>query len=70
MDAVVIPVGARQIGKFSTFSVNSALRHSLSVGCVIAANDMQISWTFLVKTLSSLRTHLVFRKWETAICFN
>jgi hypothetical protein len=38
MDTVGICVPTRQIREFSTFSVNSALRHSPSARCVIAVN--------------------------------
>jgi hypothetical protein len=40
MDTVGIRVLTRQVREFSTFSVSSALRHSPSARCVIAANDM------------------------------
>jgi hypothetical protein len=40
MDTVGIHVPTRQIREFYTFSVNSALRHSPSAKCVIAANDI------------------------------
>jgi hypothetical protein len=37
---VVIRVPTRQIREFSTFSVSSALKHSPSARCVIAAKDV------------------------------
>jgi hypothetical protein len=40
MDTVGIRVSTRQIRKFSTFSVSSALRNSPSGRCVIAANEI------------------------------
>jgi hypothetical protein len=40
MDIVGIRVPTRQIRDFSTFSVSSALRHSPSVRCASAANDI------------------------------
>jgi hypothetical protein len=40
MDTVVIRVPTRQIRDFSTFSVSSAMRHSPSVRCASAANDI------------------------------
>jgi hypothetical protein len=40
MDTVGICVPTRQIRDFSTFSVSSALRHSPSVRCDSAANDI------------------------------
>jgi hypothetical protein len=42
MDTVGIRVPTRQIREFYTFSVSSAVRHSPSARCIIAANDMQI----------------------------
>jgi hypothetical protein len=40
LDTVGIRVPTRQIREFSTFSVSSALKHSPSARCVIAANDV------------------------------
>jgi hypothetical protein len=40
MDTVGIRVPTRQIRDFSTFSVSSALRHSPSVRCASASNDI------------------------------
>jgi hypothetical protein len=40
MDTVGIRVPTRQIREFSTFSKSSALRHSPSARCIIAANDI------------------------------
>jgi hypothetical protein len=56
MDTDGIHVSTRQIREFSTFNMSSALRHSPSATCVIAANDIADFWTFLAKTLSHLRT--------------
>jgi hypothetical protein len=42
MDTVGIRVPTRQIRYFSTFSVSNALRHSPSVRCASAANDICI----------------------------
>jgi hypothetical protein len=41
MDTVGIRVPTRQIRYVSAFSVNSALRHSPSARCVVAANGTQ-----------------------------
>jgi hypothetical protein len=49
MDTVGIRVPTRKIREFPTFSVNSALRHSPSARCVIAANVMHISRHFWQK---------------------
>jgi hypothetical protein len=40
MDTVGIRVPIRQIRDFSTFNVSSALKHSPSVRCASAANDV------------------------------
>jgi hypothetical protein len=40
LDSVGIRVPTRQIREFSTFSVSSALKHSPSARCVIAASDV------------------------------
>jgi hypothetical protein len=40
MDTVGIRVPTRQIREFPTFCVSSALRHTPSARCVIAANDI------------------------------
>jgi hypothetical protein len=40
MDTVGIRVPTRKIRDFSTFSVSNALRHSPSVRCTSAANDI------------------------------
>jgi hypothetical protein len=40
MDTVGIRVPTRQIRDFSTFIVSSALRHSPSIRCASAANDI------------------------------
>jgi hypothetical protein len=56
MDSVGIRGPTRKMKEFFTFSVSSALRHSPSARCVIAANDMQIFGHFWQKKLSPLRT--------------
>jgi hypothetical protein len=55
LDSVGIRVSTRQIREFSTFSVSSALKHSPSARCVIAANDVCRYLDVFHKTISTLR---------------
>jgi hypothetical protein len=55
-DTAGIRLPTRQIREFSTFSVSSALKHSPSARCVIAANDVcRYLDIFQKKTISTLR---------------
>jgi hypothetical protein len=56
MDTVGIRVPTRQIREFCTFIVSSALRNSPSAGVSLLQMKFADIWTFLVKTLSLLRT--------------
>jgi hypothetical protein len=53
MDIVGIRVLTRQITEFSTFSVSTALRHSTSASCVIAANEICRFLDIFGKTIAS-----------------
>jgi hypothetical protein len=61
----------RQIREFSTFSVNSALKHILSVRCAIATSGICIFLDFLPKTWPPLRTLSLHGKMSRFIvCFS
>jgi hypothetical protein len=53
MDPIGIHVPTRQIREFSTFSVSSELRNSLSARCVIAANEICRFLDFFGKNIIS-----------------
>jgi hypothetical protein len=65
MNTVGIRVPTRQIRELSTFILSSALRHSPSARCVIAANDISFCrffWIFLAKTMSPLEDTFSIRE--------
>jgi hypothetical protein len=62
IDTVGIRVPIRQIRDFSTFNVNSALRHSPSARCASAANDICRFLDIFGKDMSPLRTLSVLGK--------
>jgi hypothetical protein len=61
VDTVCIHVPTRH-KEFSALSVSSALQHSSSARCAIAANDICRVLNSLIKTLSLLRTLPLHRK--------
>jgi hypothetical protein len=62
MDDVGIRVPARQIREFRTFSVSSALRHSPSTRCAIAANDICRSVDVFSKNIVSFEDNISVRE--------
>jgi hypothetical protein len=62
MDTVGIRVPTRQIRDFSTFNVRSALRHSPSVRCTSAANDICRFLDIFGKDIVSFEDTFCFRE--------
>jgi hypothetical protein len=62
MDTVGIRVSRRQIRDFSTFNVSSALRHSPSVRCASAANDICRSLDIFGKDIVSFEDTFCIRE--------